>query len=200
MAPDEHHASASIAAGAQEASAHLLACARDAGRDPASFLVSVAAVRASSAGAAQPKTHDPPRPATSKTPWGWCTACGSGKTRPDALPRVLRPRRPYHDREASCRLTPSFAACRRPTGANWRIRSSFERAGGRCAECGREHGATVLVIAGGGWLDPETGECHDDRGRSLGWCRQSDWPAGRLVKTILTCAHLDQNPAHNDPA
>ena len=55
MAPDEHHASASIAAGAQEASAHLLACARDAGRDPASFLVSVAAVRASSALAAQPE-------------------------------------------------------------------------------------------------------------------------------------------------
>jgi hypothetical protein len=75
----------------------------------------------------------------------------------------------------------------------------FERAGGRCEGCGREHGATVLVIADGGWLDPETGECHDDRGRSLGWRRPADWPAGRLVKTILTCAHLDQNPAHNDP-
>ncbi len=58
----------------------------------------------------------------------------------------------------------------------------------------------VLVIAGGGGLDPETGEWFDDRGQSLGWCRPSEWPMGRLVKTILTCAHLDQNPAHNDPA
>ena len=53
MAPDEHHASASITAGAREARARLLACARDAGRDPASLLAGVAAVRASSARAAQ---------------------------------------------------------------------------------------------------------------------------------------------------
>ena len=58
----------------------------------------------------------------------------------------------------------------------------------------------VLVIAGGGWLDPETGERYDDQGQSLGGCRSSDGPEGRFVKTILTCAHLDQNPAHNDPA
>jgi len=86
---------------------------------------------------------------------------------------------------------------------DWRAlaaRIKFERAGGRCEWCGREHGATVLVIAGGGGLDPETGEWFDDRGQSLGWCRPSEWPMGRLVKTILTCAHLDQNPAHNDPA
>ena len=86
---------------------------------------------------------------------------------------------------------------------DWRelaARIKFERAGGRCERCGRPHGARVLVVGEGGWLDPETGERYDDRGRSLGWCRPSDWPAGRLVKTILTCAHLDQNPAHNDPA
>ena len=84
---------------------------------------------------------------------------------------------------------------------NWRELANhikFERAGGRCEWCGREHGTTVLVIAGGGWLDPETGECHDDQGRSLGFYLQADWPVGRWVKTILTCAHLDQNPTHND--
>lgn len=80
--------------------------------------------------------------------------------------------------------------------ANW---IKFERAGGHCEWCGREHGTTVLVIASGGWLDPETGECHDEQGRSLGFCAQAEWPKGRLVKTILTCAHLDQNPTHNDP-
>jgi hypothetical protein len=55
MTEDERHASARGAAGAREARAQLLACARDAGRDPASLLASVAAVRASSARAAQPE-------------------------------------------------------------------------------------------------------------------------------------------------
>ncbi|MCP5449807.1 MAG: hypothetical protein H6972_04460 [Gammaproteobacteria bacterium] len=50
--------------------------------------------------------------------------------------------------------------------ANW---IKFERAGGHCEWCGREHGTTVLVIASGGWLDPETGECHDEQGCSLGF-------------------------------
>ena len=60
--------------------------------------------------------------------------------------------------------------------ANW---IKFERAGGRCEWCGREHGTTVLVIASGGWLDPETGECHDEQGRSLGFYAQAEWPKGR---------------------
>ncbi|HOW62165.1 MAG TPA: hypothetical protein P5284_03315 [Candidatus Contendobacter sp.] len=86
---------------------------------------------------------------------------------------------------------------------DWRAlanRIKFERAGGRCEWCGRPHGVRVLVVGEGGWLDPETGERYDDRGRSLGRCRVSDWPAGRFVTTVLSCAHLDQNPANNDPA
>jgi hypothetical protein len=54
MTPEEQHACALIAACAKEASAHILAYARDAGLDPPSFLVSVAAVLASAALAAQP--------------------------------------------------------------------------------------------------------------------------------------------------
>ena len=76
----------------------------------------------------------------------------------------------------------------------------FGRAGGRCEWCGRPHGERVLVVNSGGWLDPETGEWFDEQGRSHGAYRASDWPEGRFVTTILTCAHLDQNPAHNDPA
>jgi len=53
MTADEQHISALVAACAQEASAHILAYARDAGLDPSSFLVSVAAVLASAALAAQ---------------------------------------------------------------------------------------------------------------------------------------------------
>ena len=29
--------------------------------------------------------------------------------------------------------------------------------------------------------------------------RKWEWPKGRLRETIPTCAHLDQNPTHNDP-
>lgn len=76
----------------------------------------------------------------------------------------------------------------------------FERAGSRCEWCGRPHGKPVWVIQSGGWLDPETGARYDDRGQLLGGCPLEDWPEGRFVKTILTCAHLDQNPTHNNPA
>lgn len=55
MTEDECHAGALVAACAKEAGAHILAYAREAGLDPPSFLVSVAAVLASSALAAQPE-------------------------------------------------------------------------------------------------------------------------------------------------
>lgn len=55
MTEDERHAGALVAACAKEAGAHILAYARAAGLDPPSFLVSVAAVLASSALAAQPE-------------------------------------------------------------------------------------------------------------------------------------------------
>ncbi len=55
MTEDERHAGALVAACAKEAGAHVLAYAREAGLDPPSFLVSVAAVLASSALAAQPE-------------------------------------------------------------------------------------------------------------------------------------------------
>ena len=57
MTPDERHVSTLVAACAKEASAHILAYARDAGLDPPSFLVNVAAVLASAALAAQPETQ-----------------------------------------------------------------------------------------------------------------------------------------------
>ena len=71
----------------------------------------------------------------------------------------------------------------------------------RCEWCDREHGATVLVIAGGGWLDPETSEWYDDQGQSLGRCRPSEWPVGCLVKTIrvLPASLLDYNKFTVEP-
>ena len=55
MTPDERHVSTLVAACAKEASAYILAYAREAGLDPPAFLVSVAAVLASAALAAQPE-------------------------------------------------------------------------------------------------------------------------------------------------
>jgi hypothetical protein len=55
MTPDEQQASALVAVCAKEASAYILHYADDAGLDRLSFLVSVAAVLASSALAAQPE-------------------------------------------------------------------------------------------------------------------------------------------------
>ncbi len=59
MTDEEPHAGALVAACAKEASAHILAYARDAGLDPPSFLLSVSAVLASSALAAQPEDQLP---------------------------------------------------------------------------------------------------------------------------------------------
>ncbi|HOW62362.1 MAG TPA: hypothetical protein P5284_08800 [Candidatus Contendobacter sp.] len=57
MTPDERHVSALVAACAKEASTHILAYAHDAGLDPPSFLVNVAAVLASAALATQPEAQ-----------------------------------------------------------------------------------------------------------------------------------------------
>ena len=86
---------------------------------------------------------------------------------------------------------------------NWRALANqikFERAGGRCEWCHRPHGEWVWVIKDGGWLDPRTGAHYNDQGQLVSQSQLSDWPQGRFVKTILTCAHLDQNPANNHPS
>lgn len=59
MTQDEYRLSVLVAACAKETSAQILAYARDAGLDPPSFLVNVAAVLASSALAAQPEEQLP---------------------------------------------------------------------------------------------------------------------------------------------
>ncbi len=84
---------------------------------------------------------------------------------------------------------------------NWKAISNairFGRAGGRCERCGRPHGVTVWVSDDGSWGDPVTGRRYNDRGQPLNAGAMSEWPQGRRVKTILTCAHLDHDPTHND--
>lgn len=85
--------------------------------------------------------------------------------------------------------------------SNWRELADgvkFERAKGRCERCGRPHGEPVWVFKYGGWIDPNTGKRYDGQGRPADVLETAEWPEGRFVKTVLTCAHLDQNPANND--
>lgn len=79
-------------------------------------------------------------------------------------------------------------------GADWpaishRIR--FGRAKGRCEGCGRPHGAWVVALPDGGWIDPATGEArlYSPLIRFLG-----------LTRVVLATAHLDHDPANRAEA
>lgn len=78
---------------------------------------------------------------------------------------------------------------------NWdaisrRIR--FERAGGKCEECGMEHGAVGARDREGVWHDePDI----DSMNSSLGHHLFGVWP--KIIKVVLTCAHLNHAPGDN---
>lgn len=82
---------------------------------------------------------------------------------------------------------------------NWQeIRARIlERAKHKCERCGRTNGLYVFRFGGGNWLKPETGEAFSECGEPLGRIRMSDWPAGKITKTVLTIAHLDHDPTNN---
>lgn len=71
-----------------------------------------------------------------------------------------------------------------------------ERDGHRCAWCKVPNGATVLRSAEGDiYIDPPSGEVFcAETGDALGYCRGSEFPAGRMVRIVLTVAHLDHVP------
>jgi hypothetical protein len=89
-------------------------------------------------------------------------------------------------------------------GSDWaelshRIR--FDRARGRCEACGRPHGRIILVLPGGRWMDP----AGDAVWRAASGVPIPDPPVAdlwrlRLLRVVLTTAHLDHNPANRDDA
>lgn len=90
--------------------------------------------------------------------------------------------------------------------ANWKteIRPAIlKRAKNRCEQCGVLNHA---VIARGGGDDAGTyaygnGCLFCDRtGRPLGVVRGSEYDLDRVIKVILTIAHLDHQPENNDPS
>jgi hypothetical protein len=77
-------------------------------------------------------------------------------------------------------------------GPDWdslshRIR--FDRAQGRCEACGRPHGALVITLANGGWIDPATGEA-----ALSGHCRDIVFTGSTRV--VLSTAHVDHDPTN----
>lgn len=88
--------------------------------------------------------------------------------------------------------------------ANWpEIRQSIlERAGHKCEKCNAPNGK---MIARGADRDVdtymiETGEVFDaDTGEWIGCARMSEWHLGKMVRIVLTIAHLDHTPEHCDP-
>ncbi len=101
---------------------------------------------------------------------------------------------------------------RRLYPADWPVISRwvrFERAGGRCEQCGRPHKARVRQLADGRWLDTGPGTApgtnsgaggpvwRDDRGGAAAWPDLVDYVAARLAWVILAAAHLDHDPTNS---
>ena len=91
----------------------------------------------------------------------------------------------------------------------------FQRAKGRCEQCGRPHGCDIVHLGDGRWFDEERGHWRNDSGRRArasapAWAskpRQLSFedlaeiaiplPSTRV---ILASAHLDHDPSNNDPS
>lgn len=73
----------------------------------------------------------------------------------------------------------------------------FGRAQGRCENCGRPHGSTVLQLADGRWLDPAVGSWRDDRGRAAAWPDLLLCVAAQEKRVLIGVAHLDHDPTNN---
>lgn len=73
---------------------------------------------------------------------------------------------------------------------NWReisIGIRQGRAGGRCEQCG---------VPNGIWRNNATGQWTEDVGLADAWMLDGD----HLARIVLTVAHLDHDPRHNDPS
>ena len=101
---------------------------------------------------------------------------------------------------------PISAENRKRYPKDWRaIRAAiFERAQGRCEFCGVPHGAWIVRDhgpTGATFTLVSTGAVHDaTTGQHLGYAQRSDYADRQRTLVILTTAHLDHTPEHNDPA
>lgn len=88
--------------------------------------------------------------------------------------------------------------------ANWaEIRAAIlQRAGHRCERCRVPDRVRIARGAGGdaGTFMTTDSEVFDaETGAYLGQCRMTDFEAAHVTRVVLTVAHLDHVPEHNDP-
>ena len=80
----------------------------------------------------------------------------------------------------------------------------LERAERRCEFCGVPDGALIVRDhgpAGATFTLVNTGAVHDaTTGEHLGYAGKHKYTGRKLTRVILTTAHLDHTPEHNDPA
>jgi len=85
--------------------------------------------------------------------------------------------------------------------ADWlAVRESvLVRAGNRCERCGASNHEVIERHASEPWYVTGDGKVqHADTGERLD-VDNDEWESGRLVRIVLTVAHLDHSPEHNDP-
>lgn len=76
-------------------------------------------------------------------------------------------------------------------------RIRFVRAGGRCERCGRPHGQMVYALPDGRWYDAQVGHWRGCAGAPVYAPSRNDVIELRLVRVILTTAHLRHDPTRN---
>ena len=75
----------------------------------------------------------------------------------------------------------------------------FDRAGGRCEQCARPHGATITQVPDGAWFDPAAGTWRNDHGRETRWPDIEAYAGRRVWRVVLATAHLDHDPGNCRP-
>ena len=101
---------------------------------------------------------------------------------------------------------PISAANRKRYPKDWQIirAAILERAERRCEFCGVPDGALIVRDhgpAGATFTLVNTGAVHDaTTGEHLGYAGKHKYIGRKLTRVILTTAHLDHTPEHNDPA
>ena len=75
----------------------------------------------------------------------------------------------------------------------------FERAKGRCEQCGRPHGGEIRHLGDGRWWDEQGKIWRNGRGRPLPHFILARDAVTRKTKVALATAHLDHDPTNNRP-
>lgn len=79
-------------------------------------------------------------------------------------------------------------------------RIRFDRAKGRCEQCGRPNGQKIDQLADGRWYDNEAVRWRDDEGQDAQWPDTIEYSRSRQRSIRLSTAHLDHNPSNSEPS